>query len=65
MLHPTNSRVQSVNFCDICDLSSGSRKDFLNHTLTSQHQKRARDVSLDLDEDEEVCLYQLNLSPNL
>ena len=49
MSHSTNS---NVNLCDICDLSFGSRKDFLKHTLTNQHQKRARDIIMDLDEAE-------------
>ena len=47
MSHSTNS---NVNLCEICDLSFGSRKDFLKHTLTNQHQKRARDIIMDLDE---------------
>ena len=49
MSHSTNS---NVNLCDICDLSFGSRKDFLKHTLTNQHQKGARDIIMDLDEAE-------------
>ena len=49
MSRSTNS---NVNICDICDLSFGSRKDFFKHTLTNQHQKRARDIIMDLDEAE-------------
>ena len=45
---------RNVNFCDICDSSFGSRKDFLKHTLTSRHQKRARDIIMDVDEAEDV-----------
>ena len=49
MSRSTNS---NVNLCDICYLSFGSRKDFLKHTLTNKHQKRARDIIMDLDEAE-------------
>ena len=52
MSHPANSIVQCVNFCDICNLSFGSRKNFLKHTLSSGYQKRAREMIMDLDEAE-------------
>ena len=49
MSHSTNS---NVNFCDICNLSFNSMKDFLNHTFSSGHLKRTRDLIMDLDEAE-------------
>ena len=55
MFHSTNS---NVNFCDICNLSFNSMKDFLKHTLSSDHQKRARDMIMDLDEAETASLPQ-------
>ena len=52
MSNQANSIVQRINFCDICNLSFCSRKDFLKQTLSSGHQKRARDMIMDLDEAE-------------
>ena len=49
MSHSTNS---NVNFCDICNLSFNSMKDFFKHTLLSSHQKRTRDMIMNLDEAE-------------
>ena len=49
MSHPTNS---NVNFCGVYNLSFDSMKDFLKHTLSSGHQKRTRDMIMDLDETE-------------
>ena len=49
MSHPMNS---NVNFCDICNFSFNSMKDFLKHALSSGHQKITRDMIMDLDEAE-------------
>ena len=49
MPHPTNS---NVNFCDVCNSSFNSMNDFLKHTLSGSHQKKTRDMIIDLDEAE-------------
>ena len=49
MSTPTNS---NVNFFDVCNLSFNSMKDFLEHNLLSSHQKRTREIIIDLDEAE-------------
>ena len=47
--HSTNG---NVNFCDICNVSFNSMKDFQKQTLLSSHQKRTWDMIMDLDEAE-------------
>ena len=46
------SNVTSSNFCDICELLFDSRKEIIKHILTGDHQKRARETIMDLDETE-------------
>ena len=40
------------NDCIVCNLSFNSMKDFLKQTLSSEHQKRAREKMMDLTEAE-------------
>ena len=40
------------NDCIVCTLSFNSMKDFLKHTLSGEHQKRAREIMMDLAEAE-------------
>ena len=60
MSQSTNS---NVNFCGICHLSFDSMKDFLKNTLSSGHQKRTRDMIMDLDEAETASLPQPQPKP--
>ena len=36
------SKVESVNFCYICDLVYEARKQFIKHNLSDEHLNRAR-----------------------
>ena len=36
------SKVESVNFCYICDLAFEARKQFIKHNLSDEHLNRAR-----------------------
>ena len=60
MSHSTNS---DVNFCDICNLSFNSIKDFLKHILLGSHQKRSRICLWTYDETEMVSTPQPQPKP--
>ena len=36
------SKVESVNFCYICDLAFETRKQFIKHSISDEHLNRAR-----------------------
>ena len=38
--------------CFVCNLSFDSMKDFLKHTVSGEHQKRTREIMMDLTEAE-------------
>ena len=44
MSHSTNNNVTGVNTCIICNLTFETRKQFIKHTLSDEHLKRARGV---------------------
>ena len=46
------SKVESVNFCNICYLAFETKKQFIKHNLSDEHLKRARKEYEDEVEDE-------------
>ena len=48
---PNETDINRSIECILCNLSFNSKKEFLNHTLTSEHLVRTRELIDDEDED--------------
>ena len=60
MSHSTNSKVSSVNFCDVCNLSFETKKCLYKHqSYDSKHEELLEKM---FDSDDEV---QINVKPKV
>ena len=46
--------VNRSSKCVVCNLSFDSMKDFLKHTLSTEHQEKTREMFMDLAEAEPI-----------